>query len=122
MPSNNRLVPGGGGVRHTGPQPGVSYTPGAGMGIPRQPGGTGNKVDDLRRQLAQLTADLAMAQANGKSPRHIAEIQGRIYKLQLEIQIAQEQQAGTADWLGDMTRVAASHSRRMYEPEMGGGG
>lgn len=121
MPSNNRLIPGASGVRPVGQQPGVSYTPDSGMNLARKPWSAGSNVDALRRQLAQLTADLAMAQAQGKSPRHIAEIQGQIYKLQLETQIAQEQEATTADWLADMTRVASSHSRRMYEPEIQGG-
>ena len=80
-----------------------------------------NSVDNLRRQLVKLTSDLTMAQAEGKSPRHIAEIQGKIYALQLEIQIAQEKEAGTADWLGEMAQLASSHSTRPYDNISGGG-
>jgi hypothetical protein len=72
-------------------------------------------VDALKRQLAKLMSDLAMAQAEGKSPRHIAEIQGKIYALQLEIQIAQENESKTADWLGDMANLIQTHSSRPYD-------
>jgi len=122
--SSGRLQPGG--LQPPRPvgsgQPGVSYTPQPGQVMPRQLGQNNQGgVDGLRRQLVKLTSDLAMAQAEGKSPRHIAEIQGKIYAIQLEIQIAQEKEAGTADWLGEMTQLASSHSTRPYDNLPGGG-
>lgn len=118
MPQD-RYIPGGmAAPRPVGQQPGQSYTPGQGMGLSRmgmQRGG--NNVDSLKRQLAQLMSDAAMAQAMGKSPRHLADIQGKIYKLQLEIQLAQEAESGTASWLGDM--MSASSQYGTSDPRYG---
>lgn len=121
-PNGGRLQPGGLAAPRTVPTPGVSYTPGQGMVMPRNLGQKDQGgVDGLRRQLVKLTSDLAMAQAEGKSPRYIAEIQGKIYALQLEVQIAQEKESGTADWLSEMTQLASSHSSRPYDNLPGGG-
>lgn len=119
---SSRYIPGGQAPPRPVPRPpGQSYTPSPGEIIPRfgaggAMGGRTN-IDELKRKLAQLMADLAMAQAMGKSPRHLADLQGQVYKLQLEIQLAEESSNETASWLGDM--VSASHQYATTDPRYG---